>query len=336
MKRNALIWIICVVLTLTFIYSGCTKKKQKSKELTLKEDLSIGVESDDERYMFAEIGAVALDEEENIYVLDWKDSRIKKFDKNGSFLKEREIQKGSGPEEASYITGMAVTEKGKIFAHDRNTSKILVLDEEFEFQHSFTIEFRTVNILHYSEDKFLALGLNDERIFHIFNKEGELLESFGEPFAIPSEYNQYEGMSLIKLPRKADRTRDGKIFLLNIHKYEIRVYKDNKLHHLITHESDFFQPFKILKTRSDEEGYQMIRMRFPFVTVLEHKNRLYVNIMSWEEDSPHQLDIFENEKCVASLKTFALASAIDKKGRLYAVEQEDFPRVIRYSVELSR
>lgn len=80
----------------------------------------------------------------------------------------------------------------------------------------------------------------------------------------------------------------------------------------------------------------MIRMCFLFVAVLQHENRLYVNIMSWEEDFSHQLNIFENENRFASLKTFALALAVDKKGRLYAVEQEDFPRVIRYSAELIR
>jgi len=121
MRRQPLTVIVIWTSVLIFCLSGCSRGKQRLKEIVLKEDLSFGVESGDERYTFADIGDIELDSEENIYILDWKDSKIKKFDKDGNFLQSLEFKQGEGPREASYITGMAVTLKGKIYAHDRKS-----------------------------------------------------------------------------------------------------------------------------------------------------------------------------------------------------------------------
>ena len=336
MRRQLMTLVIICSLLFIYSLSGCSKAKHRLKEISLKEDLSIGVESGDEEDMFAEIGDISLDSEENIYILDSKDAKVKKFDKNGKFLKSLEVKRGEGPKEVSYITGMAVTQKGRIYAHDRNTGKILVFDEEFEWIRSFKTDFGSIDILPFSEDKFIILGIKDKKVFHIFNQEGKLLESFGETFEIPSEHLQYENMPLVKLPRRADITKDGRIYLVNLHKYEIRVYEDNTVHHFLDHKSEFFTPFKVVvntKTESGGETTQYIGMRFPYISVLEHGKRLYVTMMAWEEDELNHLDIFENEKLITSQKIVGFAHAIDKKGRLYLVEEEEFPRVVRYSIE---
>ena len=332
MKRKLITFVIICSLLFIFSLTGCSKARQQPKELSLQEELSIGVESGDEHNMFAEIGNVSLDSEENIYILDRKDGKVNKYDKNGNFLKSLEVKRGEGPREASYIHGLAVTQKGRVFALDRNTGKILVFDEEFEFIRSFKTDFRTIGILPYSEDEFIILGINNENVFHVFSQEGNLLESFGETFKIPPEYLQYKNMPLVKLPRRADITRDGRIYLVNLHKYEIRVYEDKKVHHVIKEESEFFTPFKVVVSEKTDNGVQRIGMRFPYISVIEHGKRLYVTMLAWEEDALTHLDVFENEKLVASQKIVGFVRAIDNKGRLYLVEEEDYPRVVRASV----
>lgn len=326
---------LVIIFSLSFILSltGCSKARQQPKKLSLQEELSIGVESGDEQFMFADIGSVSLDSEENIYVLDWKDSRIKKFDTNGNFLQGLEVKRGEGPREASYITGMAVTPKGKIYALDRNTGKILVFDEGFEWVRSFNTDFRSIDILPYSEEKIIILGIKDENVFHVFDQEGNLLDSFGETFEIPSEYLEYKNVPLTKLPRRADITREGRIYLVNLHQYEIRVYENKEVDHIIKGESEFFTPFKIVLSQKGDDGVQRIGMRFPYISVLEKGKRLYVSMLAWEEDELNHLDVFENEKLIASRKIVGFPHTIDKQGRLYLVEEEYFPRVVRASVE---
>jgi len=323
--------IICSLL-LIFSLIGCSKAKKQLKEISLKEDLSIGVESGDEQFMFAEIGDISLDSEDNIYILDSKEGKVHKYDTNGNFLKSLEVKRGEGPREASYVHRLAVTQKGKIFALDRNTGKTLIFDEEFEFVRSFKTDFRTIDILPCSEEEFIIFGMKDDNVFHIFDREGNLLESFGETFEIPSEYLEYRNVPLVKLPRRADITTNGRIYLVNLHKYEIRVYEDKKVHHVIKEESEFFTPFKVVVSQKSDDGVQRIGMRFPYISVIEHGKRLYVTMMAWEEDELNHLDVFENEKLVASQKIAGFAHAIDKKGRLYLVEEEDYPRVVRVTI----
>lgn len=63
----------------------------------LEEDLSIGRE-DDDNYLFFRAADIALDSEENIYVLEYRNCRLQKFDKSGNFLKTIG-RKGQGPGE---------------------------------------------------------------------------------------------------------------------------------------------------------------------------------------------------------------------------------------------
>jgi len=120
---------------------------------------------------------------------------------------------------------------------------------------------------------------------------------------------------------------------VNLHKYEIRIYEDKKVDHVIKEESEFFTPFKVMVSEKDDTGVQRIGMRFPYISVLEHGKRLYVSMLAWEEDEHNHLDVFENEKLIASQKIVGFAHTIDKQGRLYFVEDEYFPRVVRASVE---
>ena len=333
MRRQLITLVIICSLPFILSLTGCSKTKQQLKELSLQEELSIGVESGDERNMFAEIGDVSLDSEENIYILDSKEGKVHKYDTNGNFLKSLEVKRGEGPREASYVHKLAVTQKGRVFALDRNTGKTLIFDEELEFVRSFKTDFRTIDILPYSEEEFIIFGIKDENVFHIFDREGNLLESFGETFEIPSEYLEYRNVPLVKLPRRADITRDGRIYLVNLHKYEIRVYEDKKVHHVINEESEFFTPFKVVLSEKTDNGVQRIGMRFPYISVLEQGKRLYVSMLAWEEDELNHLDVFENERLIASRKIVGFPHTIDKRGRLYLVEEEEYPRVVRISVE---
>jgi len=332
MRRQLITLVIICSLPFFLFLSGCSKARQQPKELSLQEELSIGVETGDEHEMFAEIGDVSLDSEENIYILDSKEGKVHKYDTNGNFLKSLEVKRGEGPREASYVHRLAVTQKGRVFALDNNTGKILVFNEGFEWVRSFKTNFRSIDILPYTEEKLIIFGIKDDKVFHIFDQEGNPLESFGETFDIPSEYLEYKNVPLAKLPRRADITTDGRIYLVNLHKYEIRVYEDKKVHHVIKEESEFFTPFKVVISEKSDDGVQRIGMRFPYVSVIEHGKRLYVTMMAWEEDELNHLDIFENEKLIASQKIVGFVHAIDKKGRLYLLESEDYPRVVRVTI----
>jgi len=328
MKRISsavIIFFLFCLFALICLFSGCTKKRPL--EFTLEEDLSIGVESGDEQYVFAGVDNIALDSEENIYILDGMNFRIQKFDKDGNFLMSLEIKKGEGPKEVTYVTELAVTEKGKIYVHDSNSTKILIFDEQGQFLYSFKLDFRAMNIIPHSEDKIIVLGLKGDSIFHVFSREGKLLHSFGKPFEIPNKYSKYSVFPFLKLSGRAYRSRSGKIYIVNPHEYEISIYGKNETLGIIKRESESFSPATVT-----EHPNGRIAFRFPGASVLEHKNRLYVTLQGPDPDAPDHLEIFEKDKYIASLEVKGLAFAVDRKGRLYYAVEEYFPKLVRYAV----
>jgi hypothetical protein len=56
--------------------------------------MTIGLESGDQKYVFADITDVALDSKANIYVLDRSSYRVTEFDSNGKYIRSVEIRKG--------------------------------------------------------------------------------------------------------------------------------------------------------------------------------------------------------------------------------------------------
>ncbi len=81
--------------------------------LELEEDLSIG-SVDDEEYMFYRIGDIAVDSQNNIYVLDGGNYRIQKFDKDGNYL-QTIGRKGQGPGEFMMPFNLFLDERGNIY-----------------------------------------------------------------------------------------------------------------------------------------------------------------------------------------------------------------------------
>lgn len=155
MRRIASIFIILCSFILICLFTVYSAGKQSTK-ITLREDFNLGEESVDDNYVFANISHIALDSNENIYLLDRKNFRIQIFDDKGKFLKSVEIKKGQGPEEVTLPFGMAVTEKGKIYVSDYSGKKILVFDEKGEFLHSFNLDFQAIYFKNFFPLMFLS------------------------------------------------------------------------------------------------------------------------------------------------------------------------------------
>lgn len=102
-------------------------------QLRLKQDLLIGRESGDENYIFSGLRSVQVDDQENIYVLDWKDIKIKVFDNEGKHLRTFG-KKGQGPGELQSPSGMDLTQGGRLAILDRGNKRIAFYSLTGEFQ----------------------------------------------------------------------------------------------------------------------------------------------------------------------------------------------------------
>lgn len=89
----------------------------------IKAELTIGEAEGAEEYMFQRIGVIAVDNEERIYISDWKESRIKVYNQKGVYL--RTIgRKGQGPGEFEGITGIQILPENEIVVYDSRIRRL--------------------------------------------------------------------------------------------------------------------------------------------------------------------------------------------------------------------
>lgn len=85
---------------------------------SLEEELCIGEAEGRDEYMFSQIIDVGVDEEENVYILDFKESHIRVFNRSGEYI--RTIgRKGQGPGEIQRAINIYITPANEILINDR-------------------------------------------------------------------------------------------------------------------------------------------------------------------------------------------------------------------------
>jgi len=105
----------------------------------LVEELSIGEEKGEEPYILNQPIDLKVDDEGNIYVLDWGDTRIQVYNSQGKYL--RTIgRKGQGPGEFDTPSYFALSSDGKIFLMDGRNQRVSILDTRGNYLNSFRLE----------------------------------------------------------------------------------------------------------------------------------------------------------------------------------------------------
>ena len=90
---------------------------------SMEEKLSIGEVSGRKEYMFSEIKAIEVDDEERIFVLVSQEAHIKVFDKNGEFVKTIG-REGQGPGEIGAPRSVFITRQNEIAVPDMSNRRL--------------------------------------------------------------------------------------------------------------------------------------------------------------------------------------------------------------------
>jgi hypothetical protein len=297
-------------------------------QFMLKEDLSIGVDYGEEYLMFGYIGGIGLDAQENIYVLDTRNFKIQIFDRIGAYLDTISLVRGQGPQELSMIMNFAVTPGGRIFILDTGGNKVLAFDHNKKFFNSIKIDFEALNIIPYEKDKIILLGLKHDKILHVYDISGNNTCSFGNPLESPAQLSSQKNSPFVRTPQRINISWGGKIFVLNPHKYEVFVFRKNKLIQKIQGKNKAYLPLGVRKTANGRVSFF-----WPYASMFEHQDKFYVILRVVSKKGVYQiLDIFEDYKPISSIEVNGFVHAIDYEGRLYMVDEEKYPKVVRYQV----
>lgn len=159
--------------------------------LQLEEDLSIGTKEGNEDYMFSQVRGVAVDNNENIYILDNREANIKKYDKHGLHVKTIG-KRGQGLGEMVSCYSILISPQDEIVISD-------VVSRRLTF---FNLEGEYLRMLSMAENILMYPKMDTQGHFYSLiptsDEKGRMIEY--QKFSSELEYL----MSVVSVPSRLD------------------------------------------------------------------------------------------------------------------------------------
>ena len=92
-------------------------------DATLEPEVSIGEVNGPEEYLFGAVASIAVDDDRNVYVLDWQAQEIHQYDALGDYVK-RLTRRGEGPGELALADQMAFLPDGRLVVPDARNGRV--------------------------------------------------------------------------------------------------------------------------------------------------------------------------------------------------------------------
>ncbi len=355
--RKAAVFILVLLLAVSY---GCRKEGWKgrvykegdvevvenpslsgaSSSLKLVRELTIGKEEGPNELVFFRISFVAADSDGNVYVLDGKKFRLSKFSKDGKFLWAAGRQ-GEGPGEFVMPSSLQVVD-GKVVLVDRGR-RLLFFDAE-------TGKFLEEKVL--SRPFFRFYLLKDGRIYAAVSVKGRFgfklgfFSPSGQEEKIFDEYLYGERLSVpvgIGGFTTAGLCRKHLLAVLP-DRYEIREYSlEGKLERRIIVKGFKVRPPKLHVSKSEKGIRVSVLMADalgpPFCLgerVVLRRNQLEEKEATGERRINQFIEIFDEKgRLLSSLKIEPgmWLAATDGQSRLYFIQADPFPAVVRMRIE---
>lgn len=314
----------------------------KEDVFTLKEELSIGKAEGREEYMFSRLSGIAVDDEERIYALDYKEAHIKIFDRNGNYVKTVG-QKGQGPGEMDTPFSICLSSQNEIVVQDLNNHRLIF----FSLGGSFIRSLSTARIIIVGsrlDSRGNIIGIvstaGPERQVIELRKFDSNLNSL---FSIGS-YSQPVGSPTFKIFRPELRwavSREDYIICGYTEAYELKVFNPGgKLVRKIIKD---YEPIEITQNDIEESKRRLppgLRLDIPKhypayqdLTV-DEQGRIFVQTWEKEEGKGYYFDVFSSEGKYISKTLLRMRPGIWKRGKLYSIEEDEdgFQVIKRYKV----
>lgn len=314
---------------------GIWGKKIKEK-IFFEETLSLGVEEGPDYLMFGAEIDIAVDSDQSIYILDWMNYRLLKFDKEGRFLWEAG-RKGQGPGEFERASRVRITPDGRAMVF------------ESPLIHLFAPDGRFLNTIRLEKPFSEGDILKDGRIFinnllkgqagftaEYYSKEGKFLRKFPDDYSYGPKFSPGVGVGA----GSGFTVSKDKIYLCLTDIYEIREYNlEGRCLRKIRRDLKLKPP----EIEVDSEG--SVRMTIWDLTgpAFTFRNGMIVNnlkIIKGAGEKYHRLkflDLF-NQKG-QFLGSYPLSEneylhMIDKEDNFYFVYEYPFVKIVRKKVKI--
>jgi hypothetical protein len=372
-----------LILIFSFFIQSCAKKEKEARyelreingikvihnfksdifrPIRFVEDLSIGVQEGDENYMFSDPGDMDSDSQGNIYVLDYKEVTIKKYDSRGNHIKNIG-RKGQGPGEFQMPRSFIVGHKDRIYVQDILSLEIEMLSADGDYLGAVNLKDMCDQVF-ISPDEELIIG--EKSYVEGKDKEVEYLYQVGKYDLQKKEFIPFYKQKQLRYDRLSsneisleiplyvrwDIDSAGHIYVATANKYELNVFSPQC--QLLFKFTKDYEPSPVEKGLKESIFKRLSSSRIPFDSreygeylefypvfkslSVDEKDRVWVELFQpSKKDSQVQstnFDVFSPEgKFLFSTKIDKIIypRLIFKKGYIYTLTRNElgFSRALR-------
>lgn len=218
--------LLFIANALGLVMAG-TPLEGKPKKIVMNPTMSIALDSPDEDRLVGSPASIDEDADGNIYVLDFKSRNIKKYSKQGTFIKNIG-RKGQGPGEIPQFTVDLVVNNKKIYLLLINMVLIYDLDGRPVETIRLTFFPRYIGTDNKGNILLLSNNENQEKMITVLDGNGTLMDSYEEQFEARDP--SFRAIFRKWLPDARSISKGGEIIAVHPFKPEIIIYdgKDHK------------------------------------------------------------------------------------------------------------
>jgi hypothetical protein len=188
-----------------------------------KATISIGSADQDGPTMFGTITGVTADGFSNIYILDRTTNTVRVFSNNGRFLGSAG-RPGRGPGELSWPHSLFHDGKNTLFVIDRVNGVVMFDTRDGALRHRGSIASTFLpNNACVLRDTLIIPALRDQKILHVFGRDGQHFRSFGDGFNRDTSEAVRAIANQVPLQINCDATLN-RIFVAPVTVGEVRAY----------------------------------------------------------------------------------------------------------------
>lgn len=181
------------------------------------------IDAEDENYFFNQPVDCTRDDDGNIYILDWGDENIKKYDAQGTFITTFG-KRGQGPGEFIKPAGIDSDSESNIYVSDAGNNRIQIFSADGKYKDMYRLSSYSSKNCVLSSGYFIVRSSSDlatgSTMLRKLDAEGNTLKKFGKPITY-SEPIINEGANSIFL----ENDNDDNIYIT--FEYENRIDKYN-------------------------------------------------------------------------------------------------------------
>jgi len=309
-----------------------------AKRFELTVDLVIGANDDEENEIFfGRLYDVALDAENNIYVLDNSCSQVFKFD-NSAVLVQRTGRAGEGPGEIRDPMAIAVDAASHLYV--AGDGKICIFDARGDYIKEFRLELagRYIRELAAISDRVYVscFDVFEQKVIHVYSvSSGRKVASFCDSYAVGQDVDvrieQTFGGGTFSVGA------GGLIYFSQNTPYLIRTFSaDGVLVLEIHRQASFFHDPEVELSANGSMKFGPLTSSTSIVVLNASRFINSVKQTGVPGDTSTILDLFDGNGHLLTSKRVEqdiIPKCLDSAGRLYATDMGgDSPTVVRYRV----